>query len=128
MTWQVPSAPVAGGSLLLGFAVAQATGVRWLAGPVLLAGAAACVVLWRRAGGTPLAAGLLAAYAAAFAGSHLLAPAVGAWLSVLLVAASISALAAVLADRRLLRPAAGTGRPMAPASPGRQGRLGDGSG
>ncbi len=64
---------VAAGSLVLGFAVAQVTGVRSLGGLVLVLAAAWCYVQWRRAAGWPVAVGLVLLYVTAFAGSHLLA-------------------------------------------------------
>ena len=80
---------LAAGSLVVGFAVAQATGVRALGGLVLLAGAAVCAVLWQRRAGTARAAGLVVLFAAAFVGSHVLARVIGAWPSVLTVAAVV---------------------------------------
>lgn len=89
---------LAAGSLVAGFAVAQVTGVRPLGGLVLVAAAAACVVLWRRAAGWPVAGGLLLLYVAALAVSHVLARAVGAWPAVLTVAALVGA-ASLLSTR-----------------------------
>jgi hypothetical protein len=90
--------PVAAGSLLVGFGVAQASGIRPLGGLVLIAGAGWCAVRWRRSAGTGRTAALLLVYAAAFAGSHVIADAVGAWPAVLL-AAGVTGLAAwALAD------------------------------
>jgi hypothetical protein len=96
----VPTWPVAAGSLVLGFAVAQATGVRPLGGLVLLAAAAWCALRWLRGAGPAVAAGLVAVYAAAFALSHPLAGAVGTWPAVLTVAAATGAAAWRLADHR----------------------------
>ena len=93
MTW-----PVASGSLLLGFAVAQATGVRALGGLVLVAGCAWCALRWLRAAGVVRAAVLVAVYVAAFVGSHVVADALGAWPAVLLAAAVAGLAAYVLAD------------------------------
>ncbi len=58
----LPTWPVASGSLVLGFAVAQATGVRALGGLVLLAAVTWCLVRWRALAGLPaaVALGLLA--------------------------------------------------------------------
>lgn len=92
------TAALAGGSLVAGFAVAELTGVRVLGGLVLAAAATVCAVAWRRAAGGPVAAGLVALYLVAFVGSHLLARVVGAWPSVLLVAALVGG-AALLATR-----------------------------
>jgi len=80
--------------------VAQATDVRALGGVVLLAGAAWCGRCWVRRQGPLTAAGLLAAYAGGFVGSHLLAREIGAWPSVLTVAGAVGAAAWVASDRR----------------------------
>ena len=53
---RLPTWPVAAGSLLIGFGVAQATGIRPLGGLVLVAGAAWCTVRWRRSAGAARAA------------------------------------------------------------------------
>jgi hypothetical protein len=84
MTW-----PVASGSLLLGFAVAQATGVRALGGIVLIAGCAWCGLRWLRSAGAARTAALVLLYLAGVVVSHLIADTLGAWPSVLLVAAVV---------------------------------------
>lgn len=96
---ELPTWPVAAGSLVLGFAVAQATGVRPLGGVVLLAGAGWCALRWREERGTRVAAALVAVYLAAFVASHLIADSLGAWGSVALVSALVAAAAWALADR-----------------------------
>lgn len=96
----LPTWPVAAGSFVAGFAVAQATGVRPLGGLVLLAGVLWCLPRWHRGVGVVGAAGLTVAYAAAFAASHVLATAIGAWPSVLLLASAIGAGCRVLVDGR----------------------------
>jgi hypothetical protein len=93
-----PTWPVAAGSLVLGFAVAQATGVRPLGGIVLAAGAGWCALRWREKVGTGRAAGLVGLYLAAFAGSHVLAHAIGAWPSVAVVTAVVAAGSYAVAD------------------------------
>ena len=95
----MPTAPVAALSLIAGFAVAQATGVRPLGGAVLLAAVAWCALRWRRKAGTGRAVLLVAIYAAAFAGSHALAGVLGTWGAVLAVAAVAGLAAWLLADR-----------------------------
>jgi len=87
-------------SLVVGYAVAAGTGVRALGGVVLLVALAWCVLRWRARAGTPTAAGLAAAYVVLFVVSHLLARAIGAWPSVLAVAAAMGGLAWALADAR----------------------------
>jgi len=105
----MPTAPVAAGSLVLGFAVAQATGVRPLGGLVLAAAIVWCLVRWRARAGTPAAVALVVLYAAAFAASHVLDGALGSWGTVVAVSAAVGAAAWVVAD--------------APRSAGRPGAL-----
>jgi hypothetical protein len=93
-----PTWPVAAGSLALGFAVAQATGVRPLGGVVLLAGAGWCALRWKERVGTGRAVGLVGLYGAAFVGSHVLAHAIGAWPSVALVCAVVAGGSYAVAD------------------------------
>ncbi len=95
--------PVAAGSLLLGFGVAEATGVRALGGIVLILGAGWCATRWQRGAGPARTAALLLVYIGAFAGSHLIADAVGAWPAVF-IAAGVTGLAAwALADAAMTR-------------------------
>jgi hypothetical protein len=96
MTW-----PVASGSLLLGFAVAQATGIRPLGGIVLIAGCAWCALRWRRAAGAARTTLLVVVYVGAFVLLHLVADALSAWPSVLLAAAVAGIAAYLLADSRI---------------------------
>lgn len=93
-----PTWPVAAGSLALGFAVAQATGVRPLGGVVLALGCGWCALRWRERAGTGRAAGLVGLYLAAFAGSHVLAHSIGAWPSVAVVSAVVAAGTYAVAD------------------------------
>jgi hypothetical protein len=99
-----PTWPVAAGSLVLGFAVAQATGVRPLGGVVLVLGAGWCALRWRERSGAGRTAALLGLYAAAFAGSHGLAEVVGAWPSVAIAAGAVGAGAYALSDTAAARP------------------------
>ena len=94
----MPTAPVAAGSLVAGFAVADLTGVRALGGVVLLAAVAWCALRWRAAAGLAAAVGLVALYALSFAASHVLGNAIGAWPAVLLVAGVVGAGAWAVAD------------------------------
>ena len=80
---------LAAGTLVAGWAVADGTGVRALGGLVLAVGAAACAVLWHRAVGPARTAALLAVFVLSFVGAHLLAPVLGAWPAVLVVAAEM---------------------------------------
>lgn len=101
----MPTWPIASGSLVAGFAVAQATGVRPLGGLVLVVAVAWCALRWRAAGGVGAAAGLVVLYVAAFAASHALADVLGTWGAVLAVAALTGAAAWAFADRRHVRAA-----------------------
>jgi hypothetical protein len=96
----VPTALVSALSLVLGYAVAAGTGVRALGGLVLVVALAWCVLRWRAMAGTPTAAGLASAYVALFVVSHLLARAIGAWPSVVVVAVVMAGLAWRIADSR----------------------------
>jgi hypothetical protein len=98
-----PTAPVAAGSLILGYAVAASTGSRPLGGLVLLAGGLWCIQMWTRRHGPRLAACLACVGLGALVLSHVLALAIGAWPSVLLVAAATGAAVWTQADMRALR-------------------------
>jgi hypothetical protein len=96
---RIPTAPVVAASLIGGYLVARETGNRPAGGAVLAAGGALAVSQWRRRG--PVTTGvLLATYLGGFGASHPLAKKIGAWPSVLSVAAVSGAAAYVLADRR----------------------------
>lgn len=103
---QIPTAPVAAGSLIAGYAVAAGTGVRPLGGLVLLAGGGWCVAACARRRGWGTAAALGAVGVAAFAVSHPLGHAIGAWPAVLTVSAVTAALAWIFVDSRGPHPAA----------------------
>lgn len=96
----LPTAPVAAGSLVGGYLVARETGVRPLGGVVLAAAGAWCTREWVRSAGAPVAGALLATYLGGFGASHPLAKRIGAWPSVLTVAAVSGAASWALADRR----------------------------
>ena len=93
-----PTAPVAAGTLIVGYAVAVSTGSRPLGGVVLLIGGLWCIRAWRRRHGTRTAAVLACVGLTAFVLSHVLALAIGAWPSVLLVAVVMAAAAWMRAD------------------------------
>ncbi len=95
----IPTAPVAAGSLVAGYVVARESGIRPLGGVVLAAGGAWCARRWAADAGAPAAAGLLAVYLGGFGASHPLAKKIGAWPSVLAVAALSGAAAWAVADR-----------------------------
>ena len=101
LTW-----PVASGSLVAGFSVAQATGVRPLGGIVLALGAGWCALHWRRRVGVARTAGLVGLYLALFVLSHVIADPVGTWPAVFLVAAAMGIAALLVADAPASRGAA----------------------
>jgi hypothetical protein len=105
----VPTWPVAGGSLVVGFLVAEMTGVRALGGVVLLVALVWCWVAWARRRSVLVAVGLTAVYVAAFALSHVIAGAIGALVSVALVSAAVALVVFAVADRPVLVAAAGRG-------------------
>lgn len=84
----------------MGFAVAAASGSRALGGVVLLLGGLWCVREWTRRNDARTAAALAVVGLLAFAASHVLALAIGAWPAVLLVAAAMGAIAWTRADAR----------------------------
>jgi len=95
-----PTAPIAGGSLIGGYLVARETGVRPLGGAVLAAGGIYLTDRWRKDAGAPAAALLLLTYLGGFGVSHPLARRIGAWPSVITVAAFSAGASALVADRR----------------------------
>jgi hypothetical protein len=97
---RVPTAPLAAGGLVAGFAVAIATGSRPLGGVVLAACGLTCIAIWLRRDGRRVAAQLTAAGLLAFALSHLLGLVIGAWPSVLVVSAATAAICWRLSDSR----------------------------
>jgi hypothetical protein len=66
----------------------------------MLAGGLCCIGIWTARHGRRTAATLAGVGVAAFIGSHVLAPAIGAWPSVLLVSALTAAATWNLADSR----------------------------
>ena len=101
-----PTAPVAAGTLIVGYAVAASTGSRPLGGVVLLIGGVWCIQAWMRRHGARTAATLAGVGFAALVLSHVLALAIGAWPYVLLVAAAMALAAWRRADVRALKGAA----------------------
>lgn len=96
----LPTAPIAAGSLIVGYAVAASTGSRPLGGVVLLIGGVWCVRTWTRRHGVRTAVRLAGVGLGAFIVSHLLALAIGAWPAVLLVSVAMAAAAWTQADAR----------------------------
>lgn len=101
------TAPVAAFSLVLGFAVADVTGVRPLGGIVLAAALIWCGLQWRATVGWGRAIGLAVLYLAGFALSHVLGDAIGAWPSVVTIALVVGLVTYAVAD---------VGRPSTPAT------------
>lgn len=100
---RVPTAAVAAATLVLGFLVAQVTGVRALGGVVLLAGVVWCGMRERRRTPVWRLAVALGVGAVCFVAAHVLADPLGPWLSVAVVAAVLAVATYGLVDR----PAAG---------------------
>lgn len=98
---QLPTWPLAAGALLLGFAVAELTGVRALGGVVLFLGGLACGLRWRLLLGLPRALALVVVFLAGFALAHPLGHAIGAWPAVIVVALVVGAVAWRVADAPL---------------------------
>jgi hypothetical protein len=100
---RMPTAPIAAAGLLTGFGVAVATGSRPAGGVVLAACGLTCIAVWLRRDGARVTAQLTAAGLAAFVVSHLLGRVIGAWPSVIVVAAVTAALCWRVSDARALR-------------------------
>ena len=101
MPWALALRPsiVAAAGLIGGFAAAQYTDRREVGGAVFAAAGAWCEREWTRTLGPVAAAALGVLYTAAMGGSHPLARRIGAWPSVIAVAA-LTALASELVTRR----------------------------
>jgi hypothetical protein len=96
---RLPTWPVAAISLIVGFAVADITGVRAIGGIVLVLAALWCGLRWRRDHDLRLALQLVAVYLVAFALSHVLGLVIGAWPAVFVVAAVVGVATWMRADR-----------------------------
>jgi hypothetical protein len=94
----LPTAPLAAGCLIAGYAVAAGSGSRPLGGFVVLAGALPCMRTWTVRRGPRTATALTGVGLGALILSHLVALATGAWPAVLLSAAAMGAAAWVYAD------------------------------
>ena len=97
---EVRTAPVVATGLIGGWLTARETGVRPIGGALLTAASIWAARSWYDKGGLPLAAGLTAAYIAAFGVSHPLAKKIGAWPSVLAVTSGVAGAAHLLSDAR----------------------------
>jgi len=101
---RLATAPIAASGLIVAYAVAVGSGSRPLGGLVLAVFGLACVAIWLRRDGRRTAMLLTAAGLLAFAGSHVLALVIGAWPSVLVVAAAAGALCWRVSDTRHVSP------------------------
>ncbi|TWS23605.1 hypothetical protein FK268_15165 [Tsukamurella sputi] len=97
---RIGTAPIAAAGLVGGYYVARETGIRPLGGVVLAAAGAAAARGWYAKGGAGTAAALTAVYLGGFGASHPLAKKIGAWPSVVGVAAVVAGASHLLADRR----------------------------
>lgn len=95
----LPTWPVAAGALIVGFGVAELTGVRAVGGVVLFVGALWCGLRWKASRGLAVALGLVAVFLLAFALSHVLGRQIGSWPSVFVVSAVVGLCAWAVADR-----------------------------
>jgi hypothetical protein len=108
---RLPTAPIAATGLIAGYAVAVASGSRPLGGVVLAVCGLVCIAVWARRDGRRIATWLALEGLVAFALSHVIALAIGAWPAVLLVAAATYAVCWSLSDsRRPAAPRAGAAR------------------
>ena len=87
MTDRAPTSLLAAAGLIAGFGTAVASGSRPLGGAVMAAFGLTCIYFWVRRDGAATAMRLTLVGLAAFALSHVLGLAIGAWPSVLLVSA-----------------------------------------
>jgi hypothetical protein len=115
---RIPTAPLAATGLIAGFGVAVASGSRPLGGVVLAGCGLACMAVWWRRDGPRTSLALGATGLVAFALSHVLAKAIGAWPSVLAMAAVTAALCWRYSDSR---------RATLPVPPSSSSRLPQGS-
>ena len=96
---RTPTPLVAALSLIVGFGVAELTGVRPIGGVVLFAGALWCGLRWRAERGLGVAIGLVVLFLVLFALSHVLGHQIGAWPSVFTVSAVMAVAAWWFVDR-----------------------------
>jgi hypothetical protein len=97
---RLPTAPIAATGLIAGYGVAVTTGARPLGGVVLALCGLICVAVWARRDGRRTTIWLSVAGLGAFALSHLIALAIGAWPAVLVVAAITAAVCWRFSDSR----------------------------
>ena len=100
MTRRPATAPLAAAGLVAGYAVAVASGSRPLGGLVLASFGLACVGIWLTRDGLRTAALLSCIGLLAFAASHALALAIGAWPAVLVAAVATATASWRFSDAR----------------------------
>jgi hypothetical protein len=98
------TAPIAAAGLIAGFGVAQASGSRPLGGVVLAGCGLACIAISIQRDDRRTTVGLTGVGVGAFALSHLLGHAIGAWPAVLVAAATTGAACWRLSDVNRGRP------------------------
>ena len=103
---RIPTALLAGGSLILAYAVVVISDSRPLGGIVLAIGGLWCIRAWARSSGSHTAALLTCVGLGAFVLSHLLALAIGPWPAVLAAAALLATVSWIRADAPGARTAA----------------------
>jgi hypothetical protein len=96
----IATAPIAATGLIAGYGVAVASGSRPLGGLVLAGFGLLCIGIWLARDGTRTATALAAIGLAAFAFSHVLALAIGAWPAVIVCAGATAAACWRLSDSR----------------------------
>lgn len=101
LPWRLRTAPTVAAGLIVGFGVADVTGMRALGGVVLAAAGIAAGLTWLDRDGGRTTTALSAIYLGGFVGSHLVAKEIGAWPSVLTVSAVSAVSAYALSDRKL---------------------------
>jgi hypothetical protein len=104
---RLPTAPLAAGALIVGYAVASTSGSRSLGGVILLVAGLVCLRVWMLRGGPRTATLLTGIGLGVLIASHLLGLAIGAWPAVLVSAAIMGAATWVYADAPGLRATTG---------------------
>jgi hypothetical protein len=103
---RTPTAPLAALGLIGGFGIAVGSGSRPLGGVFMAICGVPCIAAWVRRDGRRTAAWLTAEGLLAFALSHVLGLAIGAWPSVFVVSAVTAALYWRISDARIFRASA----------------------
>jgi hypothetical protein len=103
VTARLPTSLLSAAGLIAGFGVAVGTGSRALGGVVLACFGLTCVYVWLRRDGRGTATRLTATGLFAFAASHVLGLVIGAWPSVLIVAAGTASACWRYSDRASVR-------------------------